>query len=423
MKQAKDFANETSGETFKLEKAQAIEGAEAALEEKITLNIGRSKEKIGLKKKMGIGKTGNFFFDLYMKVNEAFINMGKVKMQEKATFFRLLAVMVDAGIPIINALNTLAEQNKKNKKFKKIIDDMAVRIEGGESLSGSMEKHTKTFNESEIGMIRSGEVSGHLNDILRDLAKEVEKSAKTISKVKSALTYPVVILVILFIVLVLMMIFVIPNIQNLFEQTGAELPAITQFIIGMSNFMQNNIFQIVLGIAVFVGIIAVWKKTKNGKFYWDKFMLHIPITGKLLQKAILAQFARTLGNLLGSGVSINQSLQIISNATHNEIYKRKIKFAGDDIKGGIPLADALRGTKYFPTMLVNMIDTGEQTAQLENVSKKVASYYDEQVDLAVKGLTKIIEPIIMVFVGVAVGGLVAAIMLPILTLGDAVGNF
>jgi type IV pilus assembly protein PilC len=271
-------------------------------------------------------------------------------------------------------------------------------------------------------MIRSGEVSGHLNDILRDLAKSVEKSSKTISKVKSALTYPIVILVILFLVLVLMMIYVIPNIQNLFEQTGAELPAITQFIIGMSNFVQNNIFQMILGIALFVGIISVWKKTKSGKLHWDKFMLHIPITGNLLQKAILAQFARTLGNLLGSGVSINQSLQIISNATHNEIYKRKIKFAGDDIKAGIPLADTLRGTKYFPNMLVNMIDTGEQTAQLENVSKKIASYYDEQVDLAVKGLTKVIEPIIMVFVGVAVGGLVAAIMLPILTLGDAVGG-
>ena len=299
---------------------------------------------------------------------------------------------------------------------------MSHRIEGGESLSGSMERHTKTFSESDIGMIRSGEVSGHLNDILRDLAKEVEKTAKTISKVKSALTYPVVVLVILFLVLTLMMIFVIPNIQNLFEQTGAELPAITKFIIGMSNFMKDNIVMILIGIAAFVGIITLWKKTKSGKLNWDTFMLKIPITGNLLQKAILAQFARTLGNLLGSGVSITQSLQIISNATQNEVYKRKTKFAGDDIKAGIPLADALRGTKYFPNMLVNMIDTGEQTAQLENVSKKIASYYDEQVDLAVKGLTKAIEPIIMVFVGLAVGGLVAAIMLPILTLGDSVGG-
>ena len=191
----------------------------------------------------------------------------------------------------------------------------------------------------------------------------------------------------------------------------------------MSTFMQTNILQILLGIVVFVVILGMWKKTKSGKLHWDTFMLHVPITGNLLQKAILAQFARTLGNLLGSGVSIIQSLQIISNATDNEVYKRKIKFAGDDIKAGIPLADALRGTKYFPQMLVNMIETGEQTAQLENVTKKIANYYDDQVDMAVKGLTKVIEPIIMVFVGVAVGGLVAAIMLPILTLGDQVGNF
>lgn len=423
MKQAKDFANKTSGETFELEKAQIVEGAEAALENKVILNIGRSKEKISLKKKIGFEKTGNFFFDIYYRVNAAFVNFGKVKMQEKATFFRLLAVMVDAGIPIINALNTLADQNKKNQKFKKIIDDMATKIEAGESLSGSMENYKKTFNESEIGMIRSGEVSGHLNDILRDLAKEVEKSAKTISKVKSALTYPIVVLVILFLVLVLMMIFVIPNIQNLFEQTGAELPGITKFVIGMSSFMQTNIIQIFVGIGVFIGILTLWKKTKSGKTQWDTFMLHVPITGPLMQKAILAQFSRTLGNLLGSGVSIVQSLMIISNATQNDVYKKKIKFAADDIKAGIPLADALRGTKYFPAMLVNMIDTGEQTAQLETVTKKVANFYDEQVDMAVKGLTKIIEPIIMVFVGLAVGGLVAAIMLPILTLGDSVGDF
>lgn len=423
MKQAKDFANKTSGKTFELEKAQTIEGAEVALENKIVLNIGRSKEKISLKKKIGSSSTGNFFFDIYMKINAAFINMGKVKMQEKATFFRLLAVMVDAGIPIINALSTLADQNKKNQKFEKIINDMSTKIENGESLSGSMERYKKVFTESEIGMIRSGEVSGHLNDILKNLAKDVEKSAKTISKVKSALTYPIVVLSILFLVLVMMMIFVIPNIQSLFEQTGAELPAITKFVIGMSDFMQNNIIQILIGIATFVGVLNLWKKTKSGKTQWDTFMLHVPITGSLLQKAILAQFSRTLGNLLGSGVSIIQSLMIISNATENDVYKKKIKFAADDIKAGIPLADALRGTKYFPAMLVNMIDTGEQTAQLETVTKKVADFYDDQVDMAVKSLTKIIEPIIMVFVGVAVGGLVAAIMLPILTLGDQVGDF
>lgn len=422
MKKAKDFAQKTSGDTFELDKAQKIEEAESKLEGKVVLNIGRSKEKIHLKKKLGIEQTGNFFLDIYKKINDRLIQLKKIKMQEKATFFRLLAVMVDAGIPIIRALETLAEQNKKNQRFEKVINDMAFRIEEGESLSGSMEKHKKVFNDSEVGMIRSGEVSGHLNDILRDLSKETEKTARTIAKVKGAMTYPVVVLVILFLVLALMMVFVIPNIQNLFEQTGAELPAITRFVIGLSTFMRTHYILIILGIAGVVTSISVWKKTKSGKLYWDTFMLNIPIIGNLLRKATLAQFSRSLGNLLGAGVSITQSLSIISNAMKNEIYKRKLKLAGDDIRGGIPLAETLRNSKDFPIMLVNMIEVGEQTAQLEDVSKKIAEFYDEQVDIAVKGLTKVIEPIIMVFVGVAVGGLVAAIMLPILTLSTVIGG-
>jgi len=422
MKKAKDFAKQTAGETFKLNKARTIEEAKANLEGKIVLNIGRSKDKIALKKKLGIEQTGNFFLDLYKKLDDKLVKIGKVKMQEKAVFFRLLAVMVDAGIPIIRALETLSEQNAKNKRFSRVISDMAYKIEEGESLSGSMEKHPKIFSDSQVGMIRSGEVSGHLNDILRDMAKETEKNARTIAKVKGALTYPIVVLSILFIVMFLMMVFVVPNIVQLFLETGTELPTITKIVIALSDFMRNNALFIVGGIAVFVIGIIAFKKTKEGKNYWDIFMLKIPIIGDLVKKSTLAQFARSLGNLLGAGVSITQSLTIIGNAMKNEVYKRKIKLAGDDIRGGIPLAETLRNSKQFPNMLVNMIEVGEQTAQLEDVSKKVAIFYDEQVDTAVKSLTKVMEPIIMVFVGVAVGGLVAAVMLPILNMSTVIGG-
>lgn len=422
MKKAKDFAKQTAGETFKLNKAQTIEEAKANLEGKIVLNIGRSNDKVALKKKLGIEQTGNFFLDLYKKLDDKLVKIGKVKMQEKAVFFRLLAVMVDAGIPIIRALETLSEQNAKNKRFSRVISDMAYKIEEGESLSGSMEKHPKIFSDSQVGMIRSGEVSGHLNDILLDMAKETEKNARTIAKVKGALTYPIVVLSILFIVMFLMMVFVVPNIVQLFLETGTELPTITKIVIALSDFMRNNALVIVGGIAVFVIGIIAFKKTKEGKNYWDIFMLKIPIIGDLVKKSTLAQFARSLGNLLGAGVSITQSLTIIGNAMKNEVYKRKIKLAGDDIRGGIPLAETLRNSKQFPTMLVNMIEVGEQTAQLEDVSKKVAIFYDEQVDTAVKSLTKVMEPIIMVFVGVAVGGLVAAVMLPILNMSTVIGG-
>ncbi len=421
MKKAKDFAQQTAGETYELNKAAKKEGGPSADEGKIVLNIGRSKEKVALKKKLGIEQTGNFFLDMYKKVNDKLIQMGKVKLQEKAVFFRLLAVMVDAGIPIIRALETLAEQNEKNKKFQRAISDMAIKIEEGESLSGAMEKHPEIFNDSQIGMIRSGEVSGHLNDILRDMAKESEKNARTISKVKGALTYPIVVLTILFIVLFLMMVFVVPNIVQLFIETGTKLPTITKIVIGLSDFMRNNALIIVGAILVIVIALTAFKKTKEGKYYWDVFILKIPIIGDLIKKSTLAQFARSLGNLLGAGVSITQSLHIIGNAMKNDVYKKKLKRAGDDIKAGIPLAETLRNSNQFPNMLVNMIEVGEQTAQLENVSKKVAIFYDEQVDTAVKSLTKVMEPIIIVFVGIAVGGLVAAIMLPILNMSSVIG--
>ena len=423
MKQAKDFAQKTGGEVFSLEQATKAEEL-SALEnqEKVVLNIGLSKEKIKLRFAPGQEKTGNFFIDVFKKANDVIINMNKVKTQEKAVFFRLLAVMVEAGIPIIRSLHTLADQNKKNPKFERIITEMAFKIEAGESLSGSMDLHKEVFNESEIGMIRSGEVSGHLNDILRDLAKDTEKNARTGAKVKGALTYPVVIFCILFLVLFLMMTMVIPQMTKLFTQSGTELPAITSFVINLSKFLQDNTLFIAVGIIVFIVSFTAWKKTKSGKYYWDSIKLKMPIIGTLIQKSTLAQFSRNLGNLLGSGVSIIQSMTIIANAMNNDVYKRIIKLAGDDLRTGIPLAETLRNNKYFPIMLVNMIEIGEQTAQLETVTKKIAEFYDEEVDLAVSGLTKVIEPIIMVFVGVVVGGLVASIMLPIMALSNVASN-
>jgi len=422
MKKAKEFAQKTAGEVFNLEQAVSAEELAAREQEKIVLNIGLSKEKIKLRYAPGSETTGNAFIDTYRKLNNAIINLNKIKMQTKAVFFRLLAVMVEAGIPIIRSLHTLADQNKKLPKFEKIITEMAYKIEEGESLSGAMDNYKDVFNESEIGMIRSGEVSGHLNDILRDLAKDTEKSARTFAKVKGALTYPIVIIGILFLVLALMMVMVIPQMTSLFTQTGAKLPLITQIVIGMSDFLRYNTIYIILGFAVLIAVFIVWKKSKSGKYNWDSFKLHVPIIGGLIQKSTLSQFSRSLGNLLGSGVSIIQSMTIISNAMKNEVYRRKIKFAGDDIRTGIPLAETLRNSKYFPIMLVNMIEIGEQTAQLESVTKKIADFYDEEVDLAVQSLTKVIEPIIMVFVGVAVGGLVASIMLPIMSLADIAGN-
>lgn len=422
MKKAKDFAIQSAGDSFKLEEALGLEEKAARNHEKIVLEIGRSKEKIKLNTKKGSGKTGNVFLDTYKKVNDVVINMNRIKVHERAVFFRLLAVMVDAGIPIIRSLQTLSEQNKKNPKFERIIAEMAVNIEEGESLSVAMSHYEGTFSESEIGMINSGEISGHLNDVLRDLAKQTEKSSQTLRKVKGALTYPAVVMAILFIVLFLMMILVIPQITKLFTQSNAELPGITKFVIGLSGFLKNNVIAILVGTVAFIGLFIAWTKTKSGRYHWHAALLHFPIIGPLIQKSQLSQFARALGSLLGSGVSIIQSIKIISNSLTNEVYKRKVAFSGEDIKTGIPLAETLKNTPYFPVMFVNMIEIGEKTAQLETVCKRISKFYDEQVDDAVKGLTKVIEPVIMIFVGAAVGGLVASIMLPIMSLSNVAGG-
>jgi len=337
-------------------------------------------------------------------------------------FFRLLSTMVDAGIPLIQSLKTLAEQNRKNPKFFNTLNEMADSIEAGESLSGAMEHYRSIFSEAETGMIRSGEVSGHLNKILRQLAGELEKSAALVSKVKGALTYPVVIIFILFAVLYLMMVMVIPQMSTLFDQAGTKLPTLTQVVISISDFLLNNSIYILGGLAAFFGIFILWTKTKNGKYQWHFLLLKFPLFGSLIEKATLARFSRTFSNLLASGVPIVQSLNIIGNATKNEVYKRKFKLAADDIKSGIPLAETLRNTKYFPTLFVNMLEVGEQTAQLESICVKVADFYEEEVDTTVKSLTKILEPIVIVFVGVAVGGLVAAIMLPIMSLANIAGS-
>lgn len=351
----------------------------------------------------------------YAKFDEAIRSMGKPKGRDIAMFFRLLSVMLNAGIPLIKSLDVIADQTM-NRMLKRTIYETARTIERGGTLSGALGNFTKLFSETQVGMVRSGEASGQLNRILQELSTEVEKIESMKKKMKGALIYPAFIVSILILVVSGMLVFVVPKIAEIFTGAGQELPLITRIVIKASHVLrQNGIYILFLVILAGIGI-SYGRKAPATKRYFDEAILHIPIFGSLIQKYILARFTRTLSNLIRSGIPIIETLQIDSKALGNEIYRERVLLAAEDLSRGIPLAESLKDSPLFPPLLVQMIAVGEQTAQLDSVSQKVADYYEEEVDITVGSFTKILEPIIIVMVGASVGVIVAAIMLPMIKL-------
>ncbi|MCC7197728.1 type II secretion system F family protein [Candidatus Peregrinibacteria bacterium] len=420
-KEAKQFAQAEKGQTFELNTQKETR---AVGEKQITLNIAEARgNKILLRKQDGsMEYTGNFVVDSFKKMNDYLIDHSKVKLRDKATFFRLLAVMLNAGLPLIRSLNTLGVQSEKSPHLAKVLFDLARQIEAGRSLSDAMADYPDIFGDAETGVIRAGEASGQLNKTLKSLADEIEKSASVTGKIKGALVYPVVIMVLLISVIFLMMIMVIPQMTKLFTQTGAELPLPTRILIGISEFSVNYWPFVIGGLAASIFGIGVWKKTRSGKYIWDYMKLKMPVFGSIMQKGALSKFARGFSNLMGSGVPIIKSIEIVAHSIGNEVYKKRLLLTAEDMKRGIPMAENLSESSLFPKILVNMIEVGEQTAQLETVVLKVAEFYDEEIDNVVASLTKIMEPLILVIIGVTVGGLVAAIMLPIIQLTNIAGG-
>lgn len=419
-KKAGDFAL-AGTDRYKIDQVDSQSGSQGS-DGTMFFEIGESKGKVKLSGKRVYSKlSGNPLVDAYRRLNDYLIDHSKIKATEIATFFRLLSVMLNAGVPLIKSLDTLSIQSEKSPKLKKIVFDMARSVEQGQSLSDSMSVYPDVFTEAQIGMVRSGEVTGQLNLILLELAKDAESSARMLSKAKSAMIYPIVVLSIMFIVIGVMMVLVLPQMAELFTKTNQELPFITKALITSSYFLVDWWIYILAVVFVTVfGLVGI-TRTERGHYTWDKIKLHLPIFGNIIQKTSLARFSSSFGNLLASGISIIKSLQIVSKAVGNDVYKQLLVYAAEDLKKGIPLAENLRGSKYFPSMLVNMIEVGEQTAQLENVTKKISDYYIDEVNTVVNSLTKIMEPLLIAVIGVMVGGLVAAIMLPIMQLTEAAG--
>ncbi len=421
-KQAQGFGQSEEKQMFNLKDQNKNAASDEG--QQIVLNIADAKnKKVLLHSHDDFAASGNPLVKGYRFVNDYLIDHSKIKVRVKATFFRLLSVMINSGLSLIKSLRTLGIQNEKTPKLSRALFDMANAIETGTSLSGAMAIYTDIFNPAEIGMVRASEASGQLNHSLKDIAEDEEKTASINSKVKGALIYPIVVLGLLTVVIFVMMVAVIPQLSKLFLETGHDLPLPTQILIAVSNFT-STYWYIVIGafFAVIQGVL-IWKKTRTGKYAWDLMKLKIPVFGSIMQKAVLSKFARALSGLLTSGVPIIKSIEIISDAVGNEVYKQRLFLTAEDMRRGIPLAENMANSDLFPTMFVNMVEVGEQTAQIEGVMLKISEFYEEDVNNSVNSLTKIMEPLIIAVIGITVGGLVAAVMLPIIQLTNITGGF
>lgn len=387
--------------------------------EEILFEIGEVGEKSSAQKfdeDLNMDLTGNFFIDTYRRLDNWMKSMAKISMKEKMTFFQLLSVTLNAGVPITKALRTIADEIK-NVRLRKVTLGLAGRIEKGKKLSSAMEDFPKIFSTSQTGMVHAGEVSGKMNEIFEKINHETEKNTKLASRLKGAMIYPIVVLSILGIVISLMMVIVIPKIGKVFTDAGLLLPPITQGLINFSAFMQSHwmILLIVLAAAVFG--LKVFKKTPLGKWYFDAMLINLPVFGKLFRMMAISKFSRTLSALISSGISIVKALQIDAEAVGNEVYRKRILIAADDVAKGIPLGENLSGNeRLFPSLIISMVAVGEQNAELATVMDKIADYYDNEIEVMTQSISKLMEPLVLIILGVSVGLLVMAIMQPIMSL-------
>lgn len=345
----------------------------------------------------------------------------RVKERDIILFARQFSTMIDAGLPIIQCLEILHTQ-QSNKTFKKIIEDVKSSVESGSTLAEALKKYPKEFDDLFVNMVAAGEAGGILDTILRRLAAHMEKSARLKAQVKGAMTYPIVTLVIAIIVLAIILVFVIPVFQEMFKDFGSELPLPTQMVVSASNFTKNNILFIIIALIIFIFSFRRAYKTPKGQEFIDDLTLKLPVFGELLRKVAVAKFTRTMGTMLGSGVAILEALDIVAKTAGNKTIEKAIYVVRTAIAEGRTMADPLAETNVFPSMVCSMIAVGESTGALDAMLEKIADFYDEEVDQAVDNLTQLIEPFMLVFLGVTIGGLVISMYLPIFKMAGAISG-
>jgi type IV pilus assembly protein PilC len=337
-----------------------------------------------------------------------------------AIFTRQFSVMLDAGLPLVQCLEILGEQ-EENRVFKAVINQVRTDVESGATLADSMRKHPKAFDNLYTNMVAAGEAGGILDVILQRLSTYIEKAVRLNSQVKSALIYPVAIIVIAALVVTIILWKVIPVFAQLFAGLGGELPPLTQIVINASNFLGNYFPLIAILIALGVVALRKWHETPHGRRVLDGLLLKIPVIGMLLRKIAVARFCRTLATLTSSGVPILDGLEITAKTSGNAIIEDAVMAVRKNVEEGKTISEPLAQTKVFPAMVVQMINVGEQTGALDQMLSKIADFYEEEVDTAVAGLMKLIEPVMITILGAVIGTIVAAMYLPLYQVLSKIG--
>lgn len=356
------------------------------------------------------------------KEEKKFFSLGKVSQKDILFFTRQFATLFASGVPVVQAFDALIGQIK-NKNFKKILIQMRNDIEKGSSLADSMRRHPRVFSSLFVNMVRAGEEGGMLDKVLQRMADYFEKMIKLKRKIIGAMIYPSLVIAVAILVVAIIMIFVIPTFAKLFAEMGLDLPLLTRITIAMSNFMAKSGLFIFFGIVIFFVSVKFFRRSENGRKITDNILLKIPVLGVILLKASLSRFSRTLGTLLGSGVPILSSMEISARASGNKVIEDVVIDMKEDITAGKSLTEVLKSKpEIFPPIFIQMVNVGESTGATDEMLGKVADFYDEEVDNAVANLMSMLEPALIVFLGVTIGFIVVSLYLPIFKLGEIAGK-
>jgi len=347
------------------------------------------------------------------------INIGRITQKDLVVFSRQLAVMMSATVPIVQALRILAQQTPNPLLIDKVVE-MANDVDGGMKLSSAMAKHKKVFSRFYVSMIKSGETSGKLDEVLEYLANQMEKDYDLVSRIKGAMIYPAFIIFAMIAVAFLMMTFVIPRMTGLLIESGVELPFLTRILISTSDFFAHYWILVILGLVALVVLLRLWIRSATGRIAWDSFKIHFPIFGTFFRKIYIVRFTRSLSTLIRGGVPISIALRVTAEVVDNKAYEDLILDTVKEVEGGNSISILFNKSELMPKMLTQMMSVGERTGKLDTVLEKLADFYSREIDNMVQGLTSIIEPMILIVMGVGVGGMVAAIMLPMFKIAQSI---
>jgi type IV pilus assembly protein PilC len=346
---------------------------------------------------------------------------GRIKSKEMAIFSRQLATMVNSGLTLIRALMIL-EQQAESPALRTVINDVRSKVEQGVSLSAALEEHPKAFNTLYVSMVRAGEVGGALDETLNRLADTLEAATRLRSQIKSAMAYPIVVLNLIVLIVTAMLVFVVPIFARMYDDLGGELPVPTQMLINISNGIKSMWWLIMLVLVGGVVGFRQWKNSEQGRQQWDAFKLKLPVFGKLVQKVSISRFARTLSVLSRTGVPVLQALDIVAQTAGNSVVSAAVKDVQGSVKRGESLAEPLERHEVFPPMVTQMMAVGEETGALDAMLGKVADFYDREVDDTVNALTSLIEPLLIIVMGVVVGGILISLYLPMFNVANLIQN-